>query len=151
MARLKELDLIDALHEAVLQKQKPILGICLGMEVMAKRSDEGNAAGLGWVDGEIVRFNITDTSQYKIPHMGWNQVSIRKVGLLLTGIPDLSEFYFAHSYYLKINDPADLLAETEYEITFASAIERNNIFGVQYHPEKSHDVGARLMKNFLDI
>lgn len=151
MSNLKDLNLLDALHHAVLVKQKPILGICLGMELMAKKSEEGNAIGLGWFDAEIIRFKISDKKHYKVPHMGWNQISIKKNSLLMKNVPDLSEFYFLHSYHLKVGDMSDLLNETEYDVTFPSAIEKDNIFGVQYHPEKSHDAGAQLLKNFIEI
>lgn len=151
MSNLKKLNLPDALHEAVLVREKPILGICLGMELMAKSSEEGNAEGLGWLDAEIIRFNVSDKIKYKIPHMGWNQIKIEKSSPLMSGIPELSEFYFAHSYHLKICDRSAILNETEYDHTFVSAIAKDNIFGVQYHPEKSHDAGARLLKNFIEL
>ncbi len=151
MSNLNGLNLADVLNEEVLIKQKPVLGICLGMELMAKASEEGNARGLGWLAAGATRFDIGDSDRYKIPHMGWNEISIRKTSRLMEGIEDGSEFYFAHSYHLTLDDPADLLAETEYGTGFPSAIEKNNIFGVQYHPEKSHDVGARLLKNFVEM
>ncbi len=151
MSNLKELHLLDSLHEAVLVKQKPILGICLGMELMAKSSEEGNAAGLGWFDAEIIEFHTSDKNRYKVPHMGWNKISIKKNSPLMKNIVEFSEFYFVHSYHLKTNDESDLLNETKYEVTFPSAIEKDNIFGVQYHPEKSHDAGDQLLKNFIEL
>jgi glutamine amidotransferase len=151
MSNLKELNLLDTLHEAVLVKQKPILGICLGMELMAKESEEGNVEGLGWLDAEIIRFNVSDKLKYKIPHICWNQVYIKKNSPLMNNISDSSEFYFVHSYHLKINTQSDILSETQYDYFFPSAIEKDNIFGVQYHPEKSHDAGAQLLKNFIEL
>jgi imidazole glycerol-phosphate synthase subunit HisH len=151
MANLKELGLLDALNEAVLIKHKAVLGICLGMELMANMSEEGNTPGLQWLKAEAVRFQVSTATPYKVPHMGWNRVQIKKAGALMKGVDDLSEFYFAHSYYLRINDPSDLLTETEYGIPFPSAVERNNIFGVQFHPEKSHRTGVQLLKNFIEI
>src|SRR5687767_2773941 len=151
MSKLRELGFIDALNEAVLDRQKPVLGICLGVELMAKTSEEGDTPGLGWLDAETVRFNISDTGRYKVPHMGWNQISIKKSSRLMRGVSEMSEFYFAHSYHLKINDRSDLLNETEYEIPFASAVEKDNVFGVQYHPEKSHDAGSQVLKNFVEM
>jgi glutamine amidotransferase len=151
MSKLKALALADVLNEEVLTKQKPVLGICLGMELMAKSSEEGNANGLGWLDARAVRFDVADSDSYKIPHMGWNEISIKKSSRLMEGIDDTAEFYFAHSYHLMLDDPTDLLAETEYGSRFPSAIERENIFGVQFHPEKSHDIGARLLKNFVEM
>ena len=151
MANLRELNLLDALHEAVLVKQKPILGICLGMELMVKKSEEGNADGLGWIDAEMVRFNISNRKRYKVPLIGWNKIWIKKHSLLMKSVPELSEFYFVHSYHLKINNHSDILNETQYELIYPSAIEKDNIFGVQYHPEKSHDVGEQLLKNFVEM
>ena len=152
MARLKELGLHDALHEAVLIKQKPVLGICLGMELMGITSEEGEPQGLQWLDAEAVRFRFSvTTTWHKVPHMGWNRIQIKKASALMKGVEDLSEFYFAHSYHLKINDRSDLLNETKYGVSFPSAVERNNVFGVQYHPEKSHRSGAQLLKNFIDM
>ena len=151
MANLKELGLVDALNEAVLIKRKPVLGICLGMELMAITSEEGDTPGLQWLDAEAVRFRISVGARHKVPHMGWNRIQIKKASALMKGVEDLSEFYFAHSYHLKINDRSDLLNETEYGISFPSAVERNNIFGVQYHPEKSHHTGVRVLKNFIDM
>ncbi len=151
MDNIKKLGLLDILNEVVLIKQKPILGICLGMQLMANRSEEGNADGLGWVDAEVVKFKVKDSFNYKVPHMGWNQVTISKPSNLMKGISNGAEFYFVHSYHLVANERADILNETEYEQKFTSAVEKNNIFGVQYHPEKSHDIGELLLKNFIDL
>jgi imidazole glycerol-phosphate synthase subunit HisH len=151
MQNLKKLTLLDALSEAVLVKRIPVLGICLGMQLMAKTSEEGNSSGLGWFDADVVKFDVSDRIKHKIPHMGWNQVRIKKSCPLMSDIPELSEFYFVHSYYLKTNDKADILNETEYDHIFTSAVAKDNIFGVQYHPEKSHDAGARLLKNFIQL
>lgn len=151
MATLKELGLLDTLNEAVLIKRKPILGICLGMELMAMTSEEGDTPGLQWLDAKAVRFKISEASRHKVPHMGWNRIRIKKASPLMKGVEDLSEFYFAHSYHLEMNNRSDLLNETEYGIAFPSAVERNNIFGVQYHPEKSHRIGVQILKNFIEM
>ena len=151
MENLVTLDLLDMLNQVVLEKRKPILGICLGMQLMAKTSEEGNVEGLGWFDAEVVRFRVTDKLKFKIPHIGCNQIIKSKNSVLMKGIPDLSEFYFVHSYHLKLNNQHDLLNETDYEYRFPSAIEKDNIFGVQYHPEKSHDIGELLLKNFVNL
>jgi glutamine amidotransferase len=151
MSKLNSLGLADVLNDEVVTNRKPVLGICLGMEIMAKTSEEGVANGFGWLDARAVRFDISDSDRHKIPHMGWNEISIKKSSRLMEGIDDTAEFYFAHSYHLMLDDPTDLLAETEYGSRFPSAIERENIFGVQFHPEKSHDIGARLLKNFVEM
>jgi imidazole glycerol-phosphate synthase subunit HisH len=148
---LKQLQLWDILNDIVLLKQRPILGICLGMQLMAKHSQEGDAEGFGWFDAEVIKFNVNDNLIHKIPHTGWNQIIKVKNSLLMKDIPDLSEFYFVHSYHLECNHKADILNETEYEYKFVSAVEKGNIFGVQYHPEKSHDIGEQLLKNFLSL
>lgn len=151
MSNLKKLNLLDTLHEAVLIKKKPILGICLGMQLLTKKSEEGNSEGLGWIDAEVVKFKVSDKFRYKIPHMGWNRVYVKNDSLLMKNIPDLSEFYFVHSYYVKLKNQNDLLNETEYDFVFTSAVEKDNIYGVQYHPEKSHETGAQLIRNFIEL
>jgi imidazole glycerol-phosphate synthase subunit HisH len=151
MKNLEEMNLSDVTNEVVLVKKKPILGICLGMELMAKSSEEGNAAGLGWFDAEIVKFQISDKLRRKVPHTGWNQVSIEKESKLMKGINNLSEFYFVHSFHLRTKQLTDVLSSTNYEYDFPSAIEKENLFGVQYHPEKSHDVGLKLLENFVNL
>jgi glutamine amidotransferase len=149
MESLHKLNLIKILNEEVLIKKKPILGICLGMQLMAKQSEEGNVDGLGWFDANVVKFEVKDTLKHKIPHTGWNQIMISKNSALMKNIPDLSEFYFVHSYHFETNNSNDILNETDFEYRFVSAIEKENIYGVQYHPEKSHDVGEALLKNFI--
>jgi len=151
MANLEEFRLLDALNEAVLVKRKAVLGICLGMQLMATMSHESDKPGLQWLDAEAVRFKTSVAARHKVPHMGWNRIQIKKVSALMKGVENLSEFYFAHSYHLKINDRSDLLTETEYGISFPSAVERNNIFGVQFHPEKSHRIGVQVLKNFVEM
>ena len=118
---------------------------------MAKYSEEGNSQGLGWIDAEVQRFKISETIKYKIPNTGWNQICNQKKSKLTHQIPDKSEFYFVHSYHMKCNDHSDILHTTTYEYDFVSAIEKNNIFGVQYHPEKSHALGNQLIQNFIDL
>jgi len=151
MCNLKKLNLLDVLHECVLVKQKPILGICLGMQLMAQKSDEGNTEGLGWFDAEITKLIVSDKIKYKIPHIGWNQIRIKKKSLLMNNITELSNFYFMHSYHVRLNNQSDILNETQYDSVFPSAIEKDNMFGVQFHPEKSHDKGAQLLKNFIEM
>ncbi len=151
MEKLRQLHLAEALHEAVIQRGMPVLGICLGMQLMARFSEEGNTEGLGWFDAQVVKFQISDTSKYKIPHMGWNQVFNRKACPIMRGIEDGTEFYFVHSYHWKTAQKEQEVHETWYEYPFTSAISKDNIFGVQYHPEKSHDSGLILLDNFLKL
>jgi len=150
MNNLHSLGLFEALNEAVLEKKIPVFGICLGMQLMAKHSEEGDSTGLGWFDAEVVNFSMKNTLIYKIPHTGWNQVENKKQSKLMTEIPDRSEFYFVHAYHLKLNNKADALHETDYEYSFVSAVEKENIVGVQYHPEKSHTAGELMLKNFVN-
>ena len=151
MEQLEQLNLIEALNYAAQEKKIPILGICLGMQLMAKQSEEGNVKGLGWFDANIVRFKVNDTLRFKVPHTGWNQVQQKKKSTLMEGISENAEFYFVHAYHIQLNDDSDALHETMYEAAFVSAIEKENIFGVQYHPEKSHDAGIQLIKNFIAL
>jgi glutamine amidotransferase len=151
MEKLQQLHLTEALHEAVIQRKIPVLGICLGMQLMARFSEEGNTQGLGWFDAQVIKFQITDTSRYKIPHIGWNQVFNRKTCPIMQGIEDGTEFYFVHSYHWKTEQIAHEVHQTIYEYPFTSAIAQDNIFGVQYHPEKSYDSGLILLDNFLKL
>lgn len=151
MENLKQLNLIDVLNEEVLNNNKPILGICLGMQLMASYSEEGNIKGLNWFDATVEKFKINNQLLHKVPHTGWNQIKINKESTLLKKIPNKSEFYFVHSYYFKCNNQSDILCETQYESKFVSAIEKKNIYGTQFHPEKSHDIGMQLLKNFIEL
>jgi glutamine amidotransferase len=151
MENLAQNGLADALNEAVLVRQVPVLGICLGMQLMASASAEGGSAGLGWFRGSVVRFEVADKLHFKVPHMGWNQVRQAKDSLLLKGIPDLAEFYFVHSYYYAPENEEEVLLTSDYSTNFTCGVERDNIYGVQFHPEKSHDVGMRLLRNFIDV
>jgi glutamine amidotransferase len=151
MENLKKLNVIQSLNEKVLEKKTPVLGICLGMQLMALSSEEGKSNGLGWFDATVRKFNIKDKLNFKVPQMGWNTISINKKSDLMKNIPDQSEFYFIHSFYIKCNKEEDILNTTVYESEFVSAIQKDNIFGVQYHPEKSHEIGEKIFKNFIQI
>ncbi|HAF30097.1 MAG TPA: imidazole glycerol phosphate synthase subunit HisH [Bacteroidales bacterium] len=148
---LKEYGLWEILNKKVLIEKTPILGICLGMQLMAKHSEEGDAEGLGWFDAEVVKFEMKDTLMYKVPHMGWNNAVLNKKSLLFQNVPDDVSFYFVHSYHIKCHAVQDILAKTEYEYSFTSAIQKDNIFGTQFHPEKSHDWGEKLFENFVKL
>ena len=149
MLQLEESNLISVLNDVVLIQKKPILGICLGMQLMANFSEEGNVNGLGWIDGKVKRFQVNDKLRFKIPHTSWNQISICKESQMNIGLDNTSEFYFVHAYYFRANNESDILHKTTYEQEFVSAVQKENIVGVQYHPEKSHDVGLQLIKNFV--
>jgi glutamine amidotransferase len=151
MRNLSVLNLIDILNKKVIEEKIPVLGICLGMQLLSKGSEEGSLPGLGWIDASTVRFEFEDSTEYKIPHMGWNFIRQHKTGRLFDNMYPDSRFYFVHSYFFSANDPEDVLTSTTYEIEFTSAIERGNILGVQFHPEKSHKFGMKLLKNFVDF
>jgi imidazole glycerol-phosphate synthase subunit HisH len=151
MRNLTELDLIDILNEKVIVEKTPVLGICLGMQLLSKGSQEGSLPGLGWIDADTVRFRFEDTIEYKIPHMGWNFIRQHKTSKLLDNMYPDARFYFVHSFFFRANDKEDVLTSTTYEIEFTSAIERGNILGVQFHPEKSHKFGMKILKNFIDF
>jgi glutamine amidotransferase len=151
MENLKKLDLIEALNESVLDKQIPVLGICLGMQLIAKTSEEGQVEGLGWIDADVKKIQTLDPIKFKIPHTGWNTIQVSKESALMADISSDSEFYFVHAYHVVCKNQKDILNTTIYDQQFVSAIERSNIFGVQYHPEKSHSIGHKLMRNFVNL
>ncbi|MBA64828.1 MAG: imidazole glycerol phosphate synthase subunit HisH [Candidatus Marinimicrobia bacterium] len=150
MEKLNELNLIKILNEKVLIQKIPILGICLGMQLLGKRSEEGHTNGFGWVDAETVRFK-SNNSQTKIPHMGWNNLISFNSESIFKGVSEKDEFYFVHSYYMKTTSNDIILAKTDYGHVFVSAIQKDNIYGTQFHPEKSHHSGRLVLKNFLEI
>lgn len=151
MEQLEKLNLIAVLNQAVLEEKKTVLGICLGMQLMADYSEEGNAKGLGWISGTVRKINVENSTVYKIPHIGWNQAMIQKESKLMQDIKNEDDFYFVHAYHYDCQDKKDILSITSYENNMVSAIEKNNIFGVQFHPEKSHQVGMQLLKNFITL
>ncbi len=150
MNKLKERNLIDILSEKVIIDKTPILGICLGMQLLTSFSEEGNAVGLGWIDAKTVRFQLTDI-RHKVPHMGWNSIEKRKDSPILKNLPIKSKYYFVHSYHVKCNNPEDILTCTHYGYEFVSSIQKENIFGTQFHPEKSHEWGEKMLVNFLNL
>lgn len=149
ISNIKTRGLLKPLNDRVLIHGIPVLGICLGMQLMANRSEEGNVNGLAWVNANAIRFKIKNTIQYKVPHIGWNSLSIQKKSELFRNIPSDALFYFTHSFYLECHSHDDIIAYTEYETSFTSAIQKKNILGVQFHPEKSHDLGLALLENFF--
>jgi glutamine amidotransferase len=150
MENLRQLRLLEALNDAR-ARRIPVLGICLGMQLMANRSEEGDIDGLGWLDAEVVRFKVSDTVRFKIPHIGWNEIAQKRKSALFRSIQDRTEFYFVHAYHLVTKREAIVVSETEYDYSFPSAVESDNLFGVQFHPEKSHDIGEVLLQNFVNL
>jgi glutamine amidotransferase len=150
MHNLMNSGFVDALNHKVLQERTPILGICLGFQLFTRSSEEGQKPGLGWLDAQTVKFSFDNASkQLKIPHMGWNNISICKPTPLFPNPQQEQRFYFVHSFYVQCNKPSDILTRTVYGNEFTSSACRNNILGVQFHPEKSHRFGLELFKAFL--
>jgi glutamine amidotransferase len=152
MTRLNESGIKQRLEELVLDKGCPVLGICVGMQMMARCSDEGSLDGLGWIDAEVKKFDDTSFSQKThLPHMGWNDVIPRNTECLFRGLEEDARFYFLHSYYFVPCQENDVLAVTDYNGFYASSVRSGNVYGVQFHPEKSHQWGIRLLKNFAEL
>jgi glutamine amidotransferase len=141
--------LLELLNKMALVEKVPFLGICLGMQLMCKSSEEGNSKGLGLVDAEVKKFKFPDNCELKIPHMGWNYINPQKKSNLLIGLEEKSRFYFVHSYFVDCANTDDKLTITHYGQDFVSGFEHDNLIGVQFHPEKSHRFGIALFKNFL--
>jgi glutamine amidotransferase len=152
MENLSKLGWVQPLREAVENKKMPLLGICLGMQLLTDHSEEGNANGFGWIKGHTSHFSsLIGSGAQKIPHMGWNSLEIVQDHPLLKGIDTSDSFYFVHSYYVKASNRENQLAHVEYGKSFDAAIFNDNIFGVQFHPEKSHTAGLNLLKNFSKL
>lgn len=150
MRNLIDRGLDTILKKQVIDNEVPILGICLGAQLMLSSSDEGSHDGLGWIDGKVVRFN--DSSGIKIPHMGWNSISRIYNHDLFIGMPDSPpRFYFVHSYHFHIINPSEIVAQSTYGYDFTVSFKKANIIGVQFHPEKSHQFGMHLLTNFFNI
>ncbi len=149
MALLDGSGMRPALDELVLKRRIPVLGVCVGMQILACASEEGRLQGLGWVDG-VVRKHVPVGLRHKtqLPHMGWNRVVPLRCSGLLDGLPENALFYFLHSFCLHCANPQDVVAETDYGGPIASVVNAGNVFGIQCHPEKSHDNGVRLLRNF---
>jgi glutamine amidotransferase len=150
MKQMQTLGFIDLIKDHAFIYQKPILGICLGMQLMTNFSDEGCVDGLGLIDANTKMFKLQDKS-LKIPHMGWNEVSWQKESMLLASIDENPRYYFVHSYYVECNKIENVLGTANYGQDFVAAFQHNNIIGMQFHPEKSHRFGMELLKNFTKL
>ncbi len=153
MQKINKSALREVLDEKALKEQVPILGICLGMQLLTKSSQEGKLEGLGWIDAKTLQFKGNIPSSYKIPHMGWNSVKKSQEHPLTKALEEFEEcrFYFVHSYFVEVEDESNSLLKTTYGLEFDSAIVHNNIYGAQFHPEKSHKYGMKFFENFARI
>lgn len=152
MNQLNASGMREKLDELVLESKIPIIGICVGMQMMGNRSDEGKMEGLKWIDSDILKFDESKIQQRtKLPHMGWNDVTPLKNHPLFIGLESTAIFYFLHSFYMQCKNETNILAISDYGISFSSAVNYNNIYGVQFHPEKSHQYGEKLLYNFAKL
>lgn len=149
MENIENLNLIEILNKKAKIEKIPILGICLGMQLLANSSDEGQKKGLGWIEGHVRKFELGNN--YRVPHMGWNLVDAKKKHILFENMYEEPRFYFVHSYYFECFNKENIIATTDYGIIFASVVAKDNIMGVQFHPEKSHKFGMKLLENFSRI
>ena len=151
MNKINELDFKELLNYKALEEKIPVLGICLGMQLLTNSSEEGVLPGLGWIQAETLKFKFEKEQNLKIPHMGWNLVKKNRDSKLTEDFIDETRFYFVHSYYVKCQYDSNSILKTTYGLTFDSAIQNENIYGAQFHPEKSHKFGMNLLKNFSKI
>ena len=139
-------------EQLVMQEKMPVLGICVGMQVLAKSSDEGDLPGLGWIDGKVKKFDLSAMpAETNLPHMGWNDVIPVADSGLFKGMEKNSQFYFLHSFYFDCNQQSNVLAVSDYGGNFSCAVRQDNVYGVQFHPEKSHHFGSQLLRNFSEV
>ncbi|MBO4980803.1 MAG: imidazole glycerol phosphate synthase subunit HisH [Lachnospiraceae bacterium] len=148
MSKLTESGLVDFIKSEVNDKKKPLLGICLGMQLLGRKSEEGTLPGLGLIPFDNIRFRLADTD-LKVPHMGWDIVDFKKENPLIGNLEGTQRYYFVHSYHAKCDNEGNVLMTCDYGYEFAAAVVKDNIMGVQFHPEKSHDFGMALLRNFV--
>ena len=153
MTKLAQSGLLESLVHKVIEEKLPFLGVCLGMHLLFDKSEEGKLPGLGWINGDVTRFDFTGTNAIellKVPHMGWNLVQPKTYENVFAGLEDEARFYFVHSYHVNCaHSSSDILATTNYGYEFTCAVRHDNIWGVQFHPEKSHRFGVQFFKNFF--
>ena len=150
MQNINSLGIFNSIIDKALIHKTPILGICLGMQIMCKSSEEGVLPGLSLINAEVKKFKFEDDVKLKIPHMGWNNIEINKQSDILINLDNNSRFYFVHSYYVNCDNNSDVLTYTSYRDKFVSSFQSDNIIGVQFHPEKSHKFGMHIFKNFIE-
>ena len=152
MSQLNSSGMRKRLDEIVITEKKPIIGICVGMQMMARKSDEGTVAGLGWIEADVKKFDASIIEFHtKLPHMGWNDVKPTLNHPLFDGLEKDAIFYFLHSYYFNCNNNNEIISTSIYGIKFPSSVQHDNIYGIQFHPEKSHSNGERLLHNFAKL
>jgi glutamine amidotransferase len=152
MSLLNESGMRDSLEQMVILRKTPILGICVGMQVLAQSSEEGDLSGLGWIDGRVRKLKVGGAdSGLPLPHMGWNTIQPVSENPFISNLTNNARFYFLHSFYFECNNSKDSIATTEYGTIFSSMVNKENIYGVQYHPEKSHHWGITLLKKFAAL
>jgi len=150
MRELRTRGFIEPLAER-LAAGVPVLGICLGMQLLCRRSEEGELPGLGWMDADVERFKIGAGSSLKVPHMGWSSLAVQRNNALLPADGGVQRFYFVHSYHVVCDRADDAIATADYGYPFVAAVQRDNLYGVQFHPEKSHRFGMQLLRHFLEL
>ena len=152
MQKLENSKMLPSIEKIVIEQGMPILGVCVGMQILSRSSDEGKLSGLGWIDANVKKFDIASMPfRTCLPHMGWNDVAPCSDHTLFKGLENDAQFYFLHSYYFECYERKNVMAETDYGGLFSCAVFKDNIYGVQFHPEKSHHYGNLLLKNFSEI
>jgi imidazole glycerol-phosphate synthase subunit HisH len=151
MQNLNKSGLTEILNQKILVDKIPVLGICLGAQLMTRKSEEGNELGLGWVNADTVRFQLESFDNYKVPHMGWGDINFVKPSLLWENTKLPARFYHVHAFHFKFDEPYNVIGTCKYGYEFATAFQNENIYGVQFHPEKSHKFGMKVLENFTKL